>query len=140
MHCSLVQLEVKSVLTVNSPPAPCCSPAPYRCPQGGRAVHLGGTYGIRTGEGPSLGAVPTHKVTIYNKAYNSEQTVEVEVPEDRQAAATVLGSAHLAGPLGGGWVQCHAGVWHGELALEARMLVEVCPTLKRSLAHPRLAY
>jgi hypothetical protein len=53
--------------------------------QGGRAVHLGGTYGIRTGEGPSLGEVARHTVTIYN--HHVDQVITVEVPEDRWAAA-----------------------------------------------------
>jgi hypothetical protein len=42
---------------------------------------MGGTYGIRTGEGPSLGEVPAHTVTIYN--HHVDQVITVEVPEDR---------------------------------------------------------
>jgi ferredoxin len=53
--------------------------APTR--QGGRAVHWGGVAGLRTGEGPSLGNVPRHTVVINNP--NTDQTVTVEVPEDR---------------------------------------------------------
>lgn len=58
---------------------------PTRCAplatQGGRAVHMGGTAGIRTGEGPSLGDVPSHSVTIYN--HHVDQVITVDVPEDR---------------------------------------------------------
>jgi hypothetical protein len=49
--------------------------------QGGRAVHWGGTSGYRTGEGPSAGDVPRHTITIRDPHGN--QTVTVEVPEDR---------------------------------------------------------
>lgn len=48
---------------------------------GGRAVHKGGEYGIRTGEGRSLSNSVKHKVTIYNHYQNN--VVELEVPEDR---------------------------------------------------------
>eukprot|EP00798_Chlamydomonas_sp_ICE-L_P014071 gene14071-20017_t len=48
---------------------------------GGRDVHKGGTYGIATGEGPSRGDVPVHKVVIQDRYGN--QVVEVQVPEDR---------------------------------------------------------
>ena len=48
---------------------------------GGRAVHMGGTYGIRTGEGPSMSNAVKHKVKIYNHYANN--VVDVEVPEDR---------------------------------------------------------
>lgn len=48
---------------------------------GGRDVHKGGVFGFQTGEGPSAGAMPRHKVTIKNNYAN--QVVEVEVPEDR---------------------------------------------------------
>lgn len=44
-------------------------------------VHKGGTYGQRTGEGPSLGAAATHSVVIDDR--RGGKTVEVEVPEDR---------------------------------------------------------
>lgn len=49
--------------------------------QGGRAVHLGGVYGFRTGEGPTAGDVPVHKVKIYN--HYQDTVIDVEVPEDR---------------------------------------------------------
>lgn len=49
--------------------------------QGGRAVHKGGVYGFRTGEGPSAGNVATHRVKITN--HHADQVVEVDVPEDR---------------------------------------------------------
>lgn len=49
--------------------------------QGGRAVHLGGVYGIGTGEGPSAGDVPVHRVHITNHYQNN--VIEVEVPQDR---------------------------------------------------------
>lgn len=48
---------------------------------GGRAVHKGGEYGIRTGEGRSLGSVVKHKVIIHN--HYQDNIVEVQVPEDR---------------------------------------------------------
>ena len=48
---------------------------------GGRAVHMGGTYGIRTGEGPSMSNAVKHKVKIFNHYANN--VVDVEVPEDR---------------------------------------------------------
>ena len=49
--------------------------------QGGRAVHKGETYGLLSGEGPSLGVAPVHAVKIYDHRHN--QVVDVEVPEDR---------------------------------------------------------
>ncbi|KAG1664189.1 hypothetical protein FOA52_011367 [Chlamydomonas sp. UWO 241] len=48
---------------------------------GGRAVHNGGVYGVRTGEGPSQSDAVKHKVRIYN--HYADQVVDVEVPEDR---------------------------------------------------------
>lgn len=48
---------------------------------GGRDVHLGGTYGIGTGEGVSQGNVQTHHVKIHNRY--TDEIVNVEVPEDR---------------------------------------------------------
>lgn len=48
---------------------------------GGRAVYWGGVAGSQTGEGPSLGDVPVHTITIHNPQMG--QTVTVEVPEDR---------------------------------------------------------
>mmetsp|Transcript_15869 Transcript_15869/g.34239 ORF Transcript_15869/g.34239 Transcript_15869/m.34239 type:complete len:324 (+) Transcript_15869:107-1078(+) len=48
---------------------------------GGRAVHKGGLYGIRTGEGVSVSNATKHKITIHNHFQNN--TIEVEVPEDR---------------------------------------------------------
>eukprot|EP00199_Chlamydomonas_sp_CCMP681_P007079 CAMPEP_0119106200 /NCGR_PEP_ID=MMETSP1180-20130426/3960_1 /TAXON_ID=3052 ORGANISM="Chlamydomonas cf sp, Strain CCMP681" /NCGR_SAMPLE_ID=MMETSP1180 /ASSEMBLY_ACC=CAM_ASM_000741 /LENGTH=295 /DNA_ID=CAMNT_0007091471 /DNA_START=131 /DNA_END=1018 /DNA_ORIENTATION=- len=48
---------------------------------GGRAVHNGGVYGFRTGEGVSAGDVTSHKVKIYD--HYSNQVLDVEVPEDR---------------------------------------------------------
>ena len=50
-------------------------------PQGGRAVHKGGMFGIRTGEGPSMSNAVKHKVRIHDHFAN--QIVDVEVPEDR---------------------------------------------------------
>lgn len=49
--------------------------------QGGRAVHKGGVAGMHTGEGPTEGLVPTHKVQIHD--HYSNQVFNVEVPEDR---------------------------------------------------------
>ncbi|EFJ52141.1 Apoferredoxin [Volvox carteri f. nagariensis] len=48
---------------------------------GGRAVHKGGVYGFRTGEGPTAGDVPRHKVKIFDHYGNQE--IDIEVPEDR---------------------------------------------------------
>lgn len=48
---------------------------------GGRAAHFGSTYGLMTGEGPSLGNVAQHKVKIFDRFANQE--LELEVPEDR---------------------------------------------------------
>ena len=50
-------------------------------PETRRAVHKGGTYGIRTGEGPSVSQAVKHKVKIFNHFANN--IVDVEVPEDR---------------------------------------------------------
>lgn len=49
---------------------------------GGRAVHLGREAGLLSGEGPSLGKAPIHKVTITN-VYQDNKVFEVEMPEDR---------------------------------------------------------
>ncbi|PNH12374.1 Ferredoxin-A [Tetrabaena socialis] len=49
--------------------------------QGGRAVHNGGVYGFRTGEGVSAGDVPVHKIKIMDHYGNQE--IDIEVPEDR---------------------------------------------------------
>ena len=49
--------------------------------QGGRAVHNGGQFGIRTGEGPSVSDAQRHKIKIFD--HFSNQVVDVEVPEDR---------------------------------------------------------
>ncbi len=51
--------------------------------QGGRAVHKGGVYGFRTGEGPTAGDVPVYKIKIHD--HYGQQEIEVEVPEDRCA-------------------------------------------------------
>lgn len=48
-------------------------------------VHQGGTYGQKTGEGPSLGATATHNVVINDR--RGGKTVAVEIPEDRYAIA-----------------------------------------------------
>ncbi|KAG2448312.1 hypothetical protein HYH02_006896 [Chlamydomonas schloesseri] len=48
---------------------------------GGRAVHKGGVYGFRTGEGPSAGDVAVHKIKIFDHYGNQE--IDIEVPEDR---------------------------------------------------------
>ncbi|GAB4824122.1 hypothetical protein N2152v2_011168 [Parachlorella kessleri] len=48
---------------------------------GGSYVWKGGVAGFGSGEGPTAGDVPRHKVTIYN--YHQDQTFELEVPEDR---------------------------------------------------------
>lgn len=47
----------------------------------GRGIGAGSPFGVGTGEGPSKGDCPSHKVTIYN--HYADETVEVEVPEDR---------------------------------------------------------
>lgn len=47
----------------------------------GRQVADGDRFGIGTGEGPSKGDCATYKVKIYN--HYADETVEVEVPEDR---------------------------------------------------------
>ncbi len=44
-------------------------------------MHNGGVYGFRSGEGPSAGAVPVHRVRIHDRAH--DETFEVDVPEDR---------------------------------------------------------
>lgn len=49
--------------------------------QGGSYAWKGGIPGFGSGEGPTAGDVPTHKVTIYNKY--QDRTFELEVPEDR---------------------------------------------------------
>lgn len=51
------------------------------CVQLGRQVADGDRFGIGTGEGPSKGDCATYKVKIYN--HYADETVEVEVPEDR---------------------------------------------------------
>ena len=51
--------------------------------QGGSYAWQGGIAGFGTGEGPTAGDVPRHKVTIYN--YHQDKTFELEVPEDRWA-------------------------------------------------------
>ena len=56
--------------------------------QGGRAVHKGGTAGVGSGEGPSAGAAPRHRVRIHN--HHASQDVEVDVPEDRCGGRCVL--------------------------------------------------
>ncbi|KAK9824561.1 hypothetical protein WJX72_011315 [[Myrmecia] bisecta] len=48
---------------------------------GGRDAHKGKLAGFGSGEGPSAGAAPRHKVKIYN--HHASQEMEVEVPEDR---------------------------------------------------------
>ncbi|KXZ56746.1 hypothetical protein GPECTOR_1g672 [Gonium pectorale] len=48
---------------------------------GGRAVHKGGVYGFRTGEGPSAGECAVHKIKIFDHYGNQE--IDIEVPEDR---------------------------------------------------------
>ncbi|GLI69019.1 hypothetical protein VaNZ11_013558 [Volvox africanus] len=48
---------------------------------GGRAVHKGGVYGFRTGEGPSAGNVPVHKIKIFD--HHGNQEIDIQVPEDR---------------------------------------------------------
>jgi ferredoxin len=48
---------------------------------GGRAVHWGGVAGFGSGEGPSAGDAPRHKVVITNP--NDGATYAVDVPEDR---------------------------------------------------------
>ena len=47
----------------------------------GRKNADGDRFGVGTGEGPSKGDCPSYKVKIYN--HYSDETVEVEVPEDR---------------------------------------------------------
>lgn len=79
-------MVVHGACLVGGPPTRACMLAILTAPlcsafQGGRAVHKGGVYGFRTGEGPSAGDVPSHKITIYNHHY--DQVVEVDVPEDR---------------------------------------------------------
>lgn len=54
----------------------------HRCSlQGGRAAHFGETAGVGSGEGPSQGQVPRHKIKIFN--HHTDQELDVEVPEDR---------------------------------------------------------
>lgn len=47
----------------------------------GRKKADGDSFGVGTGEGPSKGDCPSYKITIYN--HYADETVEVEVPEDR---------------------------------------------------------
>ncbi len=48
-------------------------------------MHKGGVYGFRTGEGPSAGDVPVHKIKIFD--HYGQQELDIEVPEDRWGAA-----------------------------------------------------
>lgn len=82
--CPAVSCNLQPTGHILSPtPIPPPPHLPYFCLsiQGGRAVHWGGLYGYRTGEGPSAGNAPVHKVTIHN--HHADQVLEVEVPEDR---------------------------------------------------------
>ena len=63
--------------------------------QGGRDAHKGHTAGFGSGEGPSAGTAARHRVKIHN--HFAHQEVEVEVPEDRCAAAAVYTSKHAMG-------------------------------------------
>lgn len=49
---------------------------------GGRAVHLGREAGLKSGEGPSLGEVAIHTVSITN-VYQENRVFTVQMPEDR---------------------------------------------------------
>ena len=72
-----------------------CDCAHERClpTQGGRDAHKGAPAGYGSGEGPSAGAAVMHTVKILNR--QAGQELEVQVPEDRYAAAT---RAHLCSP------------------------------------------
>lgn len=92
------------------------------CMQLGRQVADGDRFGIGTGEGPSKGDCATYKVKIYN--HYADETVEVEVPEDRcdttgghscvQVAASAAPQQHatfshaLAAIMRGGCTPCRA--------------------------------
>lgn len=62
-------------------------------------MYWGGVAGYGTGEGPSAGNVPRHTVTIHNPQAN--QTVTVEVPEDRCVRVLGVGWASWRGQEGG---------------------------------------
>lgn len=61
--------------------SPMCHLGPVVYVQLGRKNADGDRFGVGTGEGPSKGDCPSYKVKIYN--HYSDETVEVEVPEDR---------------------------------------------------------
>jgi ferredoxin len=81
---------------------------------GGRAVHWGGVAGYRSGEGPSAGEVPVHTVTIHNP--RMDQTVTVEVPEDRWAGGSVGGFRCPQNARLGVWVVQAPGPWRAARA------------------------
>lgn len=68
MFTELVKLEASSNCTLENL-------------QGGRDAYKGQKAGTGSGEGPSRGGVPTHKIKIYNR--HTDQELDVEVPEDR---------------------------------------------------------
>lgn len=51
--------------------------------QGGRDAYNGQQAGTGSGEGPSRGNVPSHRIKILN--HHTDQELEVDVPEDRSA-------------------------------------------------------
>lgn len=60
--------------------------------QGGRAAHFGGKAGVGSGEGPSQGQAPRHKIKIFN--HHTDQELDVEVPEDRFEASRLISREH----------------------------------------------
>lgn len=58
-------------------------------------MHKGGVAGFQSGEGPSAGTATRHQVTIHN--HHADQTVEVDVPEDR-CCSCLLWRCHLYSP------------------------------------------
>lgn len=61
--------------------SPTDAPPPLPRTQGGSYAWKGGVAGFGSGEGPSAGDVPRHRVKIYN--YHQDMEFDLEVPEDR---------------------------------------------------------
>lgn len=84
--CSLGSLACKLSIICRVPLCRVFCPCVSCCAtQLGRKVADGSSFGVGTGEGPSQGDCASYKVKIYN--HYADETVELEVPEDRCAAA-----------------------------------------------------